>query len=201
MKPPDYEGITESVQRTGGQTRRVQVVKCSCEGCTAQIEMPVTNERKPPSVIFNIARRKDWSVNEGKREFLCPDHKKGSKMATTPKEPEVRQPTKEQRRLIFREIDENYSGKCYVSGVTDKSIGEKLKMPWAWVKEIREENFGPAGLDPAIQAAINKVEELEGRITKMETDALAAFEGSVRQIGDLTEQLKAVRSSLLRFAA
>ncbi len=74
-------------------------------------------------------------------------------------------------------------------------------MPWAWVKEIREENFGPAGLDPAIQAAINKVEELEARITKMETDALAAFEGSVRQIGDLTEQLKAVRASLVRFAA
>lgn len=199
MRPPNFDGIQESVAQTDGSTRLVQVLPCSAKGCDCKIEVPVNQSRKPPSVIFNIARRKGWSINENKRDYLCPQHKKETKVTT--KEPDVRQPTKEQRRAIFREIDDNYSGRAYVSGVTDKSIGEKLKCPWAWVKDIREENFGPAGLDPELQAAINKVAELETRIAKMETDALAAFEASVRQIGDVAEELKAARALLVRFAS
>lgn len=74
MKPACYDGIAEAVQHIGGRTRKVQVVHCACPNCVAQIEMPITGSRKPPSAIFNIARRKDWSVNEGKRTFLCPTH-------------------------------------------------------------------------------------------------------------------------------
>lgn len=199
MRPPNFDGIHESVAQTDGSTRLVQVLPCSAKGCDCKIEVPVNQSRKPPSVIFNIARRKGWSINENKRDYLCPQHKKETKMAT--KEAEVRQPSREQRRAIFREIDDCYSGRAYVNGVTDKSIGEKLKVPWAWVAAVREENFGPAGLDPELQAAIAKVGELDAKIKQMETDALAAFEGSVRQIADVAEELKKARAVLVRFAS
>lgn len=73
-RPACYDGIAEIVQQAGGTTRRAQVVTCACPGCTEKIEMPVKEERKPPGVVFNIARRKGWNVNEGKRVFLCPSH-------------------------------------------------------------------------------------------------------------------------------
>ena len=199
MRPPNFDGIQESVTQMDGLTRRVQVLPCSAKGCDCKIEVPVNQSRKPPSVIFNIARRKGWSINENKRDYLCPQHKKETKMTT--KEAVTRQPNREQRRAIFREIDDCYSGRAYVNGVTDKSIGEKLKLPWAWVAAIREENFGPAGLDPELQAAIKKVDDLDAKIKQMETDALAAFEGSVRQIADVAEELKKARAVLVRFAS
>lgn len=199
MRPAKFDGISEVVLQTEGQTRRAQTISCSEPGCSCKLELPINNDRKPPDVVFNIARRKGWDINEGKRTFRCPQHQKESKVTT--KELDARQPTKEQRRAIFREIDDNYSGRAYATGITDKSIGEKLKCPWAWVKDIREENFGPAGLDPELQAAIRRAEELDAKIAKMETDALAAFEASVRQIGDVAEQLKAVKATLLRFAS
>jgi len=199
MKPVRFDDIAEAVIQTEGRTRRAQILSCSVPGCDCKMEIAINESRKPPDVILNIARRKGWDINEGKRIFRCPEHRKDAKVTT--KEADVRQPTREQRRAIFREIDDNYSGRAYVAGVTDKSIGEKLKCPWAWVKDIREENFGPAGLDPDLQAAITKAAELEAKIAKMETEALAAFEGSVRQIGEVAEQLKAVKATLLRFAS
>ena len=199
MKHSTFNGIRDVTLRVEGSPRRAQEIECCHEGCTATLSIPVNDTRKPPDVIFNMARRKGWDINEGKRSFHCPEHRKEKKVTT--KEPEVRQPSKEQRRLIFREIDENYTGRAYVSGVTDKVIGEKLKMPWAWVASVREENFGPAGLDPELQRAITTVDELEARVKQMETEALAAFESSVREIADVAQQLSAVRASLLKLSS
>lgn len=42
--------------------------------------------------------------------------------------------------------------------------------------------------------------DLDAKIKQMETDALAAFEGSVRQIADVAEELKKARAILARFA-
>lgn len=199
MKAQRFAGITEAVRQQDGTTRRVQCVSCTHEGCDSTIEFAVTKDRRPPEVVFNLARRKGWTIQESRNSFSCPKHRKEPNVAT--KTTDTRQPSLEQRRAIFREIDESYVNRSYVEGVTDKTIGDKLTVPWAWVKTIREENFGPAGPDPSVLAAMASVKELEGRIAKMETDALAAFEGSVRQIGDVAEQLAAVKASLLRFAS
>ena len=66
--------------------------------------------------------------------------------------PALRTPTPEQRRVIFRALDEAYDepNKCYVPGFTDQTIADSLKFPRAWITERREADFGPAGADPAI---------------------------------------------------
>lgn len=53
--------------------------------------------------------------------------------------------TKEDRRIIFADIDMRYidESKGYDSGYDDKRIAEGLNVPLAWVRTIREENFGP----------------------------------------------------------
>jgi hypothetical protein len=53
--------------------------------------------------------------------------------------------TKEDRRIIFAEIDTHYLDETtgYATDYNDKRIADGLKVPLAWVRTIREENFGP----------------------------------------------------------
>lgn len=53
--------------------------------------------------------------------------------------------TKEDRRIIFAKIDENYLDEMngYSGGWTDEKIAKDLNIPRAWVFQIREDNFGP----------------------------------------------------------
>lgn len=106
-----------------------------------------------------------------------------------PAETAPRQPTKEQRRAIFREIDESYHGSAYVEGYTDKTIAEKLHVPWSWVAAVREENFGPAGPDPEVvklKAALDGAEKrhlaLEDKVESIlaEMDLLSKEVASIR---------------------
>lgn len=175
------------------------VVACQHPGCRTTTEFFKVGEAISPDGLSRRALCRGWSKhNDG---YRCPEHSKGKRMATKADEPALRAPTKEQRRLILREIDENYSAKSYVPGTTDKSIGEKLNVPWAWVRDLREENFGPAGLDPEIQGAINRIEELQARLSKLEADSLAAFEKTMKEAEDITAQIAAVRAAMVRFAA
>lgn len=74
MKPARFDGIAEVILQAGPQTRRAQEIACSEPGCSCKLKLPINNDRKPPDVVFNIAKRKGWDINAGKRVFRCPDH-------------------------------------------------------------------------------------------------------------------------------
>lgn len=88
--------------------------------------------------------------------------------------------TKEDRRIIFADIDMRYidESKGYDSGYDDKRIAEGLNVPLAWVRTIREENFGPekgskvdadaevAVLKKAIEDAKKVIRDTEDMIEK-----------------------------------
>jgi len=52
---------------------------------------------------------------------------------------------KEDRRIIFAEIDTNYidEQKGYAEGWNDARVAKGLNVPLAWVRELRDANFGP----------------------------------------------------------
>ena len=58
-----------------------------------------------------------------------------------------REPTRDQKRAIMEEISGSYDTKKqgYIGSISDHSIAHKLAVPRAWVAEIRDEFFGPAG--------------------------------------------------------
>ena len=66
-----------------------------------------------------------------------------SDMNFDPKVPQ--EMTKEDRRIIFAEIDMHYLDETrgYEAAYDDKRVAEGLKVPMAWVRTIREDNFGP----------------------------------------------------------
>jgi hypothetical protein len=80
--------------------------------------------------------------------------------------------TKEDRRIIFAEIDMHYLDETrgYEAQYDDKRVAEGLKVPEAWVRTIREDNFGPERGE-AINDEIAKMaaakEDLEKSITAM----------------------------------
>lgn len=104
--------------------------------------------------------------------------------------------SKDQKRAIWREIDENYERDRYIPGVTDKSIGEKLKFPWAWVKQVREEDFGPAGVDPEIAKLQGQIDDLEKRTAELESNSLKMAE-EAEKLGFLIPELKAQLHALI----
>jgi hypothetical protein len=88
-----------------------------------------------------------------KNVLRCPACENTRKEKTVTKEttiaPPLRQPTREQKRLIVAALDDAYdmTNQRYKGQETDKSIAEMLEdgiMP-GWVAAVREDMFGPDG--------------------------------------------------------
>lgn len=177
--------------------RVIQYLQCDCG---KRFDVPRAKSDRTPQVIANMARRKGWSVNIKKHSVICPDCEcKGKepmpKTATIkpPSETPPRVMDKEDRRKIFRAIDEAYDGNGYCSPVTDQSIADELKVPWGWVAQIRDENFGPAGPDPELVAMMKKLEEFRLHLTKLEEkamDAAAATESMSKEVIALSKRVR-----------
>jgi hypothetical protein len=77
--------------------------------------------------------------------------------------------TKEERRIIFGEIDSHYldESRGYAEGWNDEKVAASLKVPFGWVRSVREENFGPEKGDEAfalneeLKTAIKQAEEVK----------------------------------------
>jgi hypothetical protein len=125
---------------------------------------------------------------------------------------------KEDRRIIFAEIDTNYidEQKGYAEGWNDARVAKGLNVPLAWVRELRDANFGPeigtsvlddvkkideviergkkfvARLDVLVElidakrAAIDKVYD---EIKKDSGDAKAAIADLVKRVTDLNKRI------------
>lgn len=70
--PSEIPFVHEAVQQEGSATWREQVLTCSAAGCDCALHMKVTSRPKPAGAIYNIARRRGWSVT--KKGASCPTH-------------------------------------------------------------------------------------------------------------------------------
>lgn len=178
------EMISTEFHNLNGKRQPVQVLKCTRKGCRSRFR---TSKPTTPDAVVHKAREKGWNINLANKTAVCPEHRDESK---------PREMSKDQKRAIWREIDENYERDRYVPGVTDKSIGEKLKFPWAWVKQVREEDFGPAGVDPEIAKLQTQIDDLEKRTVELENNALKTAE-EAEKLNLLIPELKAQLHALL----
>jgi len=186
MKDPQAHIDLVRVQ-DGSVTYQAQRLCCSHPNCKETFNMKKKGVLKPPEAVCRMAKNKGWLPDLKKGGHLCSIHNPNSEdqkpMAHTtrplPKaSPTPREMTVQDRRTIFREIDDCYdeSRQAYVFEVTDKTIAEKLKMPWGWVAKVREENFGPAGPDPRIGQIIDRLETLSKQVALLEKRALETAE-------------------------
>jgi len=96
--------------------------------------------------------------------------------------------SREDNRRIHDAIDAawNVNGDCYSGSASDKSLGETLKVPRAWVAAVREQFFGPDENDATRELVANG----------------AAFEQRVRALEakgmDLAAEAEALRGEFTR---
>lgn len=158
----------EEGQQINDSARRVQFFCCTEPGCKERFESVITHNRKPEQYLAKIATNQGWHINLKKRQAVCPKHGREPVKSASLTPP--RTPTPADRRRIFKAIEDAYdtAHSCYCDPITDQSIADELKVPWAWVSEQREMNFGPAGPAPEIVAARKEAENLRGQVSAVE---------------------------------
>lgn len=109
---PQGVGIVDQVRQEDGVKAIYQTLKCSELGCCSKLEFRVRGSHKPSDVIYNMAKRRGWTVNPKRGQFVCPEphmfperiNMTKTTVKTSPAETPPREMTKDQRRAIRAEI-------------------------------------------------------------------------------------------------
>ena len=160
----------------GGEHLLAHEITCSVCGAVAYFPFKRRVEFRPPHAIAAHFRVEGWSVGAKSRTDLCPVHavaRRGRRPAST-KTPEETKPmttpvkaaaspaapkadppktmSRADRRIVHAKIAEVYDDRHerYFDGWTDAKGAADLgqHVPVAWVREIRDLDFGPEGSNP-----------------------------------------------------
>lgn len=108
---------------------------------------------------------------------------------TKPQAEKPREMTREDKRLIFGKIDTVYldESRGYESGWSDKRIADDLGVPLAWVRGVRESDFGPEGLAADSREIIAEAKRLGAEIVSLD-----------KRFADLAKEFSDIKSRYAR---
>ena len=206
---------TETTEREGGHLIPRYRVTCSECGVTDSIGRQNMGSKTANEQVPKKFAVKGWYIGDSPKHDKCPScterHRKKSSAAIVTeifeRYPSVktvvplkaeppREMSRDDRRIIFAKLNEVYidekSG--YDKGWSDKKIGDDLNVPLAWVKTIREENFGPARTEEIDQVIVEaravsqEIRDLNMKLTelinavKVASDRAARIERAAKDI-------------------
>jgi hypothetical protein len=87
-----------------------------------------------------------------------------------------REMTREDRQRIHAAIGEHYLDDGYSPPWTDKLKAEELKVPVAWVAEIRDQFYGPEGSNPLYEKYLDDISAFNEMFRKLEVHLKQADE-------------------------
>jgi hypothetical protein len=103
--------------------------------------------------------------------------------------------TREDRRIIFEKLNEVYVDEKtgYGNGWTDEKVATNLGVPRAWVKQIRDENFGDEVANETIRAQIKEAHTVLTQINALRPE-MARLTGladkMMKQLDDIEKVMK-----------
>lgn len=108
-----------------------------------------------------------------------------------------RTPTREQRRRVLEALDEFYPKpeQGYAGGMTDHKLAERLGVPRVWVRELREQLYGPEvvvdwrGLEARVEVVEAKAREVDDLVLKAAEELGAMAKGVRRELEALRDQM------------
>lgn len=124
--------------------------------------------------------------------------------------------TKEDRRIIFSEIDSHYLDETrgYDRDWNDERVAKGLNVPQAWVRNLREDNFGPEYGDVVnvevdkLRAAIVEAQAVKDEAAKLLTtmdaklmclqNAFKDIEAKMKKVSDVIKDAKTKIDSVTR---
>lgn len=213
--------IIMSGQRVGAHTIR-------CSECPNSKDVLDRGYRQLPfDEVQRRFQRAKWFVGHNEKHDLCPDCIKRHSderrakrkpqtpvltiVSTTPPTTTKEKPmtttmpdramTRDDKRVINLKLHEVYIGEThgYAPPHTDHSLAKELGVPVGWVRDIREELFGPAHSNSDIDATLSKIEAAKKDATAILTKAeatMAAFGTMSAQITAIREQIAEVKRTI-----
>lgn len=188
-----------------GGVRKVSTI--TCVGCR-RVDEFVHVGAKPAEAVEQYFRNHGWQVGRTARKDVCPtcqlQPKKEKQVKQIEVVPEIvvaqspRQMDRDDRRLIFAKIDEVYEKESYVAPWSDASVARSLGVPRAWVSQVRDEMFGPAGSNPELDAYLTQVEELTVSIEQTKTDFAEVIRGLVERQDELSRLARKIEKEIGR---
>jgi hypothetical protein len=207
------------------------MVTCSCCGYTASTgRSSGGGGYLPPDAISRFFRNKGWRIGNVGKKDVCPicavparktvtkehDMSRDAKVIeikpalTGVSELPPREMTREDRRIIFAQLEEVYVDEHtgYSTDWNDERVSKHLNCPRKWIETIREENFGPqhAPESPQVIALREKLESTQGAIDvlaadvvpfkKRVADMVAEANGLETRASALLGQLNSLRAEL-----
>lgn len=183
------------VKRTSvlvGETRRsAQVVQCAfCDD--GQLVIFTTAKPLPPSAVRRFGRERGWDIDR-RGKHKCPNCKENEKVhnnlekTASPSQQPPRDMDAHARRRVFRAVDEAYDdvNNRYCPSYSDERIAKDLGVPRKWVETIRNENFGPAGVDPELAAITDEIERIDAEVKKAMNTCFEVMAGAEKRITEL----------------
>jgi hypothetical protein len=196
------------------------LARCTCDDCSNQIVVKCNfvtreNDRRPIEINKSqaLVRLTDAGWTYVKNVLRCPKCEIARKEKNMSKEPTVvnitpppvspiRQPTRDQKRLIVAALEEAYDTKNqrYKGLETDKGIADMLEdgIMAGWVAAVREDMFGPDGneemgdLAKDLATWMKKVEDGMALIA----DTLAELEPSRAEVKKYQDRLNKIVAAI-----
>lgn len=156
------------------------VIHCVECGASEKIATNTYGGSMAPEGIAQKFRNKGWVVGSRDGRDVCQNcqrRKRKSrasslvKQATnmigmTIKADPPRQMSRDDRRVIFAKLNDVYidESKGYDGGWSDQRVAKDLGVPLAWVKEIRQENFGLESSNEDARAVVKEAKDLLAEI-------------------------------------
>lgn len=155
--------------------KRVRGYRITCGRCSTPARVPVNtisgtmdNGEQEARLIARKFTNEGWFVGDIASKDRCPKCVRRAREiakhapnggANVPQQSTVEAPqqmSRGDRRIIFAKLEEVFADEQtgYQPGWTDSKVATDLGVPLAWVKTAREENFGPAGINPEITQAM-----------------------------------------------
>lgn len=137
-----------------------------------------TDDELEQQFVRNKLTSEGWLIGKKETQHRCPGcysaikasqarkNNEESKIVTLPvkpAEPEApRTMSRDDRRIVFEKLNEVYVDEKtgYGPGWTDAKVATDLGVPRAWVKQLRDEMFGPEGSNEEIRATITEAQTL-----------------------------------------
>jgi hypothetical protein len=185
-------------------------ITCSKCGVTEKITTNNHSGCMPPDATAQKFRNKGWLVSSRDGRDVCPECQERDKKVklSVIKEENTnvvalknitdapREINKEDRRLIFARINDFYLDNSYSGGWSDKKIADDLGVPVAWVKNIREENFGPEGLNEDNQRIIEEAKAISDKISEQIEMLKVEIKKAETLRDDMTGRVKNLQNKL-----
>lgn len=172
-------------QSAGSRHKRIATATCGHCGVVKTIELGVMHgSERDQSVAeqkfaVNKLEREGWLIGKKDRNHRCPGcysaikvaqpRKNEENIVSLPVKPSAEVPremSREERRIIFEKLNEVYVDEKtgYGPGWTDAKAATDLGVPRAWVKQVRDEMFGPEGANEEIRATVAEAQALLDQI-------------------------------------